>query len=119
MDLFPIAKEKGITIITQAEFPQLVMLFSLGYMIIWVLLFLMHKRALQLSKQLALNNYEIRFTKHEIRGAVLNAVIGFSAILFAAMGYPLLAGICYLFIPVVLILNRWGFKREIKKRVIK
>lgn len=114
MDLFPKASEKGLTILTNEDFPQLIILFSAGYFAIWLLFFLMHKRAALFSKKLALNRYELIFTIKEKRGALWNALVGLVAILLAFTGIAWLAGICYLFIPLVLIVNNRLFERDLK-----
>ncbi|MBI2730566.1 MAG: DUF1211 domain-containing protein [Sphingobacteriales bacterium] len=115
INLFPKAIEKGLMVMTQTEFPQLVILFSTGYGIIWLLIFLMYKRALHFSKKLELTEYELLFTRKEKRGAMLNACIGLLAFLFALAGWVQLSGITYLFIPAVLIINQQLFKHKLKK----
>jgi hypothetical protein len=115
INLFPKAAEKGLIVLTNKDFPQLVILFSLGYFFIWILIYLMHRRALSFSKKLALNHYEIYLTIKEERGAFWNALVGITAILLAWAGVEWLAGICYLFIPLLLLFNDRIFKRQVKK----
>lgn len=115
INLFPKAITNAETIITANDFPQLIILFSTGYFFIWLIVYLMHKRAIHFSEKLELNNYEILFTKKEIAGAIGNAMIGMAAIIFALLKLPILSGICYLFIPVILIVNEWVFKHRLKR----
>lgn len=113
INLFP--RAIGKVVITPGQFPKLVILYSLGYFIIWVLLYVMHSRALRFSNKLELNNYELFYTKKEQRGAMMNAMIGVLAALIAWIGIDWLSGVCYLLIPLILILNDWAFKHQLRK----
>lgn len=114
--LFPKATEKGLIVLPASDFPQLIMLFSVGYVCIWMILYLLHKRALQFANEAELNFYELQYTRREIRGALWNALIGVVAFLMALAGTELSAGICYLFIPVVLFVNEQLFRHQLKKK---
>ena len=114
IDLFPQAAAKGIPIIRQNDLSQLIILFSIGYCLIWVLLFSMYKRAFHFRKSLALNQFEILYTRKEIVGSAWNAGIGLAAILSAIAGWDILSGICYLFIPVILIFLNLIYTRKEK-----
>ncbi|MBL7740401.1 MAG: DUF1211 domain-containing protein [Chitinophagaceae bacterium] len=105
INLFPEATEKGIAIMNPGDFSQLIMLFSAGYCMIWLLLFFMYQRVLYVRKKLELNQFEVLFTRKERSGAILNAAVGIAAILMVTAGWEILSGICYLFIPVLLIVN--------------
>jgi hypothetical protein len=119
INLFPKATAKGLVILTNQDFPQLIILFSTGYFFIWMLIYFMHKRAIHYSKKLELNLFEILFTLKEKRGALWNALIGLAAIIMALVSTAWLSGICYLCIPIVLILNEWLFKRKLRKVKLK
>lgn len=116
IDLFPKATEKGLAVLTANDFPELIILFSTGYFFIWMILFLLHKRALHFSKKLELNQYELLFTRKEKRGALWNAFIGLLAILLAWSGMEWMAGICYLLIPLLLFVNQKLFIHQLKKK---
>ncbi|HET9824583.1 MAG TPA: TMEM175 family protein [Chitinophagaceae bacterium] len=115
INLFPGAAGKNI--VTHEQFPQVIILFSIGYFVIWLLLYLMHKRALHYSQEIHLNQYEIIYTRKETRGALLNAMVGIVATLLAWKSAAWLSGICYFLIPVVLFYNELLFKRQIKKAI--
>lgn len=115
IELFPKAAEKHIPVLITADFAALVMLFSAGYFVIWLLLFLMHQRALHFKKELELNKYELEYTRKEKRGALWNAAVGVASFLFAAVGIEWLSGTCFLLIPVLLIVNQWMFNKKIKR----
>jgi uncharacterized membrane protein len=115
LDLFPKATEKGLAVLTNEEFPQLIILFSVGYLLIWLIVYAMHRRALNQSQQIGLNQVESLFTRKECRGALWNALIGAAALIAAMLGLPGLAGACYLLIPVLLIMNQQLFKRQMRR----
>lgn len=115
INFFPKAAEKGVPVILPDDFPKLIILFSIGYMVIWLLLYFMHKHALYCSKKLNLNQYELLFTQKEKRGALLNAGIGLIALLLAIKGKELLSGISYLLIPLALWINHRIFQSQLKK----
>ncbi|MEP7111601.1 MAG: TMEM175 family protein [Ferruginibacter sp.] len=119
LNLFPKASEKGLAVLTADDFPLLITLFSTGYFLIWFLFYCMHKRALIFSKKLEFNQYELLFTTKEIRGALWNSFVGLLAILFTWTGAVWLAGICYLSIPLLLIINQRLFKHQVKKAATK
>jgi hypothetical protein len=115
INLFPKATEKGLAILTKADSPQLIILFSTGYFLVWTLLYMMHTRAMGFSKKLELNRFELLYTTKEKRGALWNAIVGITALILAWMGAERLAGICYLCIPVILIINQQIFKKGLIK----
>ena len=116
IDLFPKATEKGLAVLHTEDFGQLIILFSIGYFLIWMIIFFLHKRALRFSKKLELNQFEILFTRKEKRGALWNALIGIAAIILAWSGAEGIAGLCYLSIPVLLFLNQQLFNHQLKKK---
>jgi len=116
IDLFPKATEKGLAVLHTEDFAQLIILFSVGYFFIWMILFLLHKRALHFSKKLELNRFELLFTRKEKRGALWNACIGLLAVVLAWSGIEWLAGLCYLSIPLVLFINQKIFNFQLKKK---
>lgn len=115
LDLFTEAKEKGLVILTNEEFPQLIILFSVGYILIWMIIYLMHRHVLKTHGIFAFSAFEKLVTEKETRGAILNALIGISALIFALLNQESLAGITYLFIPVILITNQYWFRYKIKQ----
>lgn len=114
IQLFPKAAEKGLVVLAGNDFPMLIILFSTGYCLTWCLIFGMHQRVLSLAKAVGFNRYELLFTQKERRGALWNALIGLSAIIFAGMHIPGMAGACYLVIPLSLVLNQQLFRHKIR-----
>ncbi len=115
INLFPEATEKGLVVLSSGDFPQLVMLFSIGYFLIWIIIYLLYSRVLKLSERFAFNRYEMLFTLKEARGALWNALIGLFALAMAWLNFERLAGICYLLIPLILIVNQHIFKVSYKR----
>lgn len=105
IDLFTHETEKGLAILQQEDFSQLIILFSMGYAVLWLLLLLMYQRAISASKRMELTPFEILVTKKERRGAFLNVCVGLVSMLLAFAGQELLSGICYVLIPFLLLLN--------------
>lgn len=112
IDLFPHATEKGLPILQQEDFSQLIILFSIGYAVLWFLLLLMYQRALSVSKRMELTPFEVFITKKERRGAFLNVCVGVAAMLLALASQELLSGICYLLIPLLMVFNNRKTKQK-------
>lgn len=115
MDLFPKASENGLIILENYQFHQLIILFSIGYLLIWLTIYGWHKRALINSVKLDLNRYEIIFTQRETSGALLNSLIGLLAIYFAIIRKEELAGYCYLLIPLIMVIHQIIYRKALKK----
>lgn len=115
LGLFTKANDKGLVILSNADFPQLIILFSIGYFLIWFLIYLWHQHVMYLSKSFQFSHYERLITQKELRGALWNALIGIVAILMALLHLEIYAGISYLFIPLILITNQIIFNRQVKQ----
>jgi hypothetical protein len=115
LDLFPRALEKGLSIINPAEFPQLIILFSVGYFLIWLLIACMYLRAYHFRQRLELTTFELLYTRNEIAGALGNAMIGLAAILAALLKWNIVAGVCYLCIPVFMAWLDSAYSKKEKK----
>lgn len=115
IDLFAKANEKGLVVLSTEEFPQLIILFSIGYFLIWFIIYLLHRHVLRLAKTFTFSQFEKLLTQKEVRGALWNSLVGLFALTFAFFNLETLAGICYLLIPLVLIINHFIFKTKIRK----
>jgi uncharacterized membrane protein len=114
INMFPKATERGEEILKLEEFPQLVITFSAGYFLIWMALYLMHVHAIKRSASLDLTTYEVLYTKKEKNGALWNALVGLTAIIFSFTSITWLPGMVYLFIPLILLINERVFRRNLK-----
>ena len=102
------------TIIDVKDFPQLVMIYSLGYAVIWFLFFILYEIAWHRRLQLELNKYEIADTKKELRSSFFNCCVGLVSLFFAAVNAPGIGGLCFLLIPAGLWFVGWKMKQELK-----
>jgi hypothetical protein len=116
IDFFPEASMQGRTVISQADFYQVIMLFGAGYAIIWILLGLMYRRAAGQALALRLSPLEKVITSAEIRGAWMNASLGLLSLLLAWLGYLVISGLIYVTIPMLLWVNHRIFLKG-KKRL--
>jgi hypothetical protein len=112
LNYFPKAGNESI--LELQDFPRLVMIYSIGYAVIWLLFFLMYEAAWYRRKQIELNSYELSDTRKELRGAFFNLCIGIASFIFAAFGNPKAGGMCFLLIPAGLWFVSWLKKRELK-----
>lgn len=112
VNYFP--KAGSEVIIDLKDFPSLIIIYSVGYATIWLLFFFMYEIAWYKKETLQLNRYETLVTKKEIRGAFLNFCIGITATVFAGFNMPMLAGICFLMIPLILLVVDRLLKRALK-----
>lgn len=61
--LFAEANEKGLVILANDEFPQLIILFSIGYFLTWFIIYLLHQHVLKHAVSLSLSRFEIMTTQ--------------------------------------------------------
>lgn len=102
------------TIIERNDFPKLVMVYSIGYAVIWFLFLIMYEIAWHRREKLQLNNYEAAATRKELRGAFFNCCIGIFSLFFATIKVPAIGGCCFLLVPFILLMGDWQMKRELK-----
>ena len=115
VDLFPKAAAQGLPVLQPQDLPQLIVLYSTGYALVWSIFYVLYRRAWHLRALLDLNVYETLETQKQTRGAALNAGIGVVATLLAGLNAPVLSGYCFFLVPVVLLLNEWAFRKALKK----
>jgi uncharacterized membrane protein len=107
--------EKGFGFLSGEEFPQLIILFSIGYLLIWLIVYLMHRHVLRLGRGFDFTEYEWLFTRNETRAALLNVFVGSASLVLAWFHLVVLASLCYLVIPLLMIVNDLVFKRSVRK----
>lgn len=92
-----------LSMITTAQVPQLMYVYNIGYMIIYLLFFLMYRHAQHHAERLALTPYELFETRSMMYINLLNVLIGAIAILitfFLPTEMKGASGYVYFLIPV-------------------
>jgi uncharacterized membrane protein len=107
--------QQGKTVLSQQEFPYLILFFSTGYAVIWLIFYRLYVIAFANRKLLDLTAYEHQYLLSQKRDAVVQMFIGVLSAVFALSGYLQLSGFCFMLIPVWLLLNAYLFKRKLKK----
>jgi uncharacterized membrane protein len=105
---------KGETVILQQEFPVLIVIFSIGYAVIWFIFYELYKYAYKCRQKLELSSYEIIVLRSQKRDAVIQVFLGLLSVLFALFNLPVLSGTCFILIPFWLLLNYYIEKRQLK-----
>lgn len=108
----------GVQVLTQAQWPVLMIVFSAGYVAVFVLFALMHLNAYRRRDELELSELERFDTRDNVRESLLNAGIGAASVLLAAFGGPrgaLWAGMAYWLVAPALFLNGWLSGRRRKR----
>ncbi len=107
--------EAGKTVITQEQFPKLIVFFSLGYSVIWFIFYLLYRHVYSQKNKLALTVPETFFVKANMTDAVVQMAIGVLAVLFAITGNYIWSGLVFMLIPCWLLLNNYLVKRKLKQ----
>lgn len=115
VNLFEKATAEGVVILERKEFPQLVDLFSCGYMTLWMLVYFMHRHALRQRAKLELTTYELLFTRRQLRGALLNVLVGLASFSFGLIKQDVLASVPFFLIPLLMFVNNRLFKADYKR----
>jgi uncharacterized membrane protein len=105
----------GGTVILQEEFPMLILFFSAGYAVIWMLFYLLYAHVFHYCSGLQLNSYETVVLHSKKRDTVVQVLIGGLASLFALLQLPLLSGVCFLIIPFWLAVNYFMERKQANK----
>lgn len=108
----------GKTVLTQEEFPQLILFFSIGYAVIWFIFYLLYRHAYKKRTKLKFSLYETKYLQSQKQDAMVQTGIGLLSILFASLDLPQWSGFCFLLIPIWLLLHHYLFKRTVKKLTI-
>jgi uncharacterized membrane protein len=105
----------GGTVILQEEFPMLILFFSAGYAVIWMLFYFMYAHVYRYRSSLLFSSYVTIELNSKKRDAVVQVLIGMVGSLFAMLQLPLLSGLCYGMIPFWLMLNVVIERNQLKR----
>jgi len=114
INYFEAVTAKGETVILQQEFPALILYFSAGYAVIWLIFYQLYHHVSVQKQKLQLSVFELVVLKSQQRDALVQVMIGIASILFAYGNLPVWSGICFLIIPFWLLLNRMIEHRQLK-----
>lgn len=107
-NFFSAGSENPLPLLSLENFSELVVFFSIGYSLIWLLFYLMYRHALKVKETLQLNPKEVAILKAETRDALAQGIIGLIGLMFGILHLPTISGLCFLFIPIWLWINsRW------------
>ncbi|HEX6370102.1 MAG TPA: TMEM175 family protein [Longimicrobium sp.] len=113
----------GIQVLTLGQWPVMMMIFSGGYMAVFLLFALMHGNAYRLREPLELSELELYDTVDNVRESLLNVGVGAVSVLLCAFGGelgPLWGGLAYWLVGPVLYLHGWfsgRARRQVQARV--
>lgn len=113
----------GVRVLTEGQWPVMMMIFGAGYMAVFLLFALMHLNAYRLRDTLELSELELYDTVDNVRESLLNVGIGAASVLLSAFGGdmgPLLGGMAYWLVGPLLYLHGWfsgRARRQLQARV--
>jgi uncharacterized membrane protein len=110
----------GVPVLTSAQWPVLMTVFSLGYLAVFLLFALMYLNAYRLRDALDLSPTELYDTMDHVRESLLNVGIALLSVLLALLGGawgPLLAGLTYWAVGPAMYLHGWLSTRR-RRRVL-
>lgn len=108
----------GVQVLTQGQWPVMMMIFSGGYMAVFLLFALMHLNAYRLRDALELTPLERFDTVDNVRESLLNVAIGGLSVLLSALGGaagPLWGGLAYWLVGPALYTHGWHSGRRRKR----
>lgn len=100
--------EDSINMIKSDQTPSLMIIYSIGYLLVFLVLFLLYMHAYRKRDELELNAAEIVLTKSEIQSSALNIGVAMFSIIIAAVGganYSAWAGWIYFLVGPSLAIN--------------
>lgn len=115
VNYFPEAVAHGKRVLEEGDFPRLVVFFSIGYCIIWLLFFLLYRHVYKKRYQLHIISAELFYVKSEMRDAVFQMTAGLVSMVFALAGFPGLSGFVFITILPWLFLNSWLLRQSLRK----
>jgi uncharacterized membrane protein len=110
---FSTPQDPGLVAIESVEaFNQLIIFFSAGYAAIWHIFYLLYQHASRTSLPHPLTSSDRIVLWGKKTDAAVQMGIAIAAIIFALLHLPVISGLCYLLIPVWLVINQVMVKRK-------
>lgn len=114
INFFSAGSHAAPPLLSLENFSELVIFFSIGYSIIWFIFVLMYRHAYKLKATLKLSHRETAVLSAEINDAIAQCLIGGLAIFFGILEMPMASGICFLMIPIWLLVNNRMLQNKLK-----
>ncbi|HMT75231.1 MAG TPA: TMEM175 family protein [Chitinophagaceae bacterium] len=114
ISFFSEVPKEGESILTQEQFPELIVFFSIGYAIIWFIFYLLYHHTFKKRKVLELTAVETAYLSNQRLDALVQVAIGLLSMVFSLLRLPLISGLCFLLLPVWLLVNNHHFKKQLK-----
>ncbi len=102
--------------ISQQDFPGLIVFFSVGYFLVWLIFFMLYGHIGRKNKHLKLSNLEKIILQSDKRDALFQMSVGLLASFAASLNWIMICQIIFLTIPMWLIIN-WLFTRKLKSKL--
>lgn len=85
-----------VTMVTPDQIPKLMLIFSIGYVAVFVIFVLLYMHAYRQRRALDLNELEQYDTRAEMRESAINAAVGLASVALALAGRAAAAGWIYM-----------------------
>ena len=107
---------EGLPVLSLENFNELIIFFSIGYSLIWLIFFLLYRQAWQKKSEMQLTKKEEIVLKADIRDSVAQLCIGLLGLLFSLLHLSMLSGISFLLIPLWLVFHAAITNRKMKNQ---
>lgn len=105
INYFESISNSSLVVITESDLPNLIMFFSVGYTLVWLIFYLLYRHIWLNKTKLKLSHLELITLISDKRDALFQVIIGLSSTLFAILGWTIGSQITFLTIPVWLLVN--------------
>lgn len=105
INYFESISNSSLVVITESDLPNLIMFFSVGYALVWLIFFLLYRHIWLNRTKLKLSHLEFIALLSDKRDALFQVIIGLTSTLFAILGWTIGSQITFLTIPVWLLVN--------------
>ncbi|TPV35398.1 DUF1211 domain-containing protein [Paucihalobacter ruber] len=105
INYFESISNNSLVVITESDLPNLIMFFSVGYALVWLIFFLLYRHIWLNRTKLKLSHLEFIALLSDKRDALFQLTIGLTSTLFAILGWTIGSQITFLTIPVWLLVN--------------
>lgn len=116
LHLTPFELVRGEPMITYEQMPQLMLIFSAGFVAVYVILLLLYRHAWSLRESLQLTPAEEVETRFSVIESAIMVGVGATSIAIALLGLPAMSGMVYVLIAPLQTIQ--GFRRGKHRRAL-